>query len=69
MKAEQKKDEPEVIWITIPVDLHTFCWLASVAKESAALPETIASTVLRDVRQDDEALHVTTAPIDGANLH
>jgi hypothetical protein len=70
MSAEQKKDNPNVVWVTMPVDLETFAWLTARSQESRALPEVIAAAVLHDVRVDDEAMHVTTVPEDdsGATL-
>lgn len=48
--------------MTLPLDMRTFAWLTARSQESKALPETIAATVLHDVRVDDEACHVTVAP-------
>lgn len=64
MSAEHKKDDPDVVWVTMPLDVRTFAWLTARSQESRALPEQVAAAVLHDVRVDDEALHVTTVPED-----
>lgn len=62
MSAEHKKSDPEVVWVTLPLDMRTFAWLTARSQESRQLPETVAATVLHDVRVDDESAHVTIAP-------
>jgi hypothetical protein len=54
MSAIRKDDEPEIIWVSLPLDLATFAWLASVAEQAHALPEAVGASILRDVREDDE---------------
>lgn len=70
MSAERKKDEPDVVWVTLPLDLRTFAWLAEVADSAHAFPEVVGASILRDVREDDElTLPISPAPDSGTPLH
>jgi hypothetical protein len=61
MAALRKEDEPEIVWVSIPLDLKTFAWLAALAENCHAFPESVGASILRDIREDDEVAH-TAAP-------
>ena len=57
MPMTRKADEPDVVWVSLPLDLETFAWLARLADECHALPEAVGGSLLRDIREDDEVAH------------
>jgi hypothetical protein len=69
MNAIRKDDEPEIVWVSIPLDLPTYAWLARIAEECHAFPEAIAASILRDVCEDDQVAHAAAPAIEGARLH
>jgi hypothetical protein len=69
MTALRKEDEPEIVWVSLPLDLRTFAWLAALAEECRALPESVGASLLRDVREDDEIVHMAASPGHVAHLN
>jgi hypothetical protein len=46
----------------IPLDRATQAWLARVALATGTSPGMVIASILRDVREDDEAMHPTVRP-------
>ena len=69
MTALRKEDEPEIVWVSLPLDLKTFAWLAALAEECHALPESVGASLLRDVCEDDEIAHMAASPGHAAHLN
>ena len=69
MTALRKEDEPEIVWLSIPLDLKTFAWLAALAEDCHAFPESVGASILRDVREDDEITNLAASEGQGARLN
>lgn len=48
--------------VAIELDRATQAWLARVALASGQAPGMLIASLLRDIREDDEALHPTIRP-------
>lgn len=69
MPALRKEEDPEVIWLSLPLDLKTYAWLASLAENCHAFPEAVGASILRDVCEDDELENDRrVAPVESAML-
>jgi hypothetical protein len=69
MQARKEDDEMEVVWVSLPLDLRTFAWLASLAEQCHALPESVAASILRDVCEDDEVAAISDPERERASLN
>lgn len=57
MPTIRNEDEPDVVWLSLPLDLRTFAWLSELAEHCHGTPEAVAASLLRDVKADDEDAH------------
>lgn len=69
MSAARNDEEPEVVWVSLPLDLRTFAWLASLAEQCHALPESVGASILRDVCEDDESVFLSGDACARASLN
>lgn len=61
---EAEEDEEDIVYFNVPLDLKTVAWLMAVCEGAHAPPAAVISSILRDIRIDDEASHdmAATAP-------
>lgn len=54
---ETAPDDEDYVIFRVPIDEATVAWLLEIAEERGCEPRFIASAILRDVREDDQAAH------------
>lgn len=54
MKHRCETHPDDVVWISVPLDAETAVRLQALSDECHAAPHSVASSLLRDVLEDDE---------------
>lgn len=55
---KQHTDDVEIVSLDLPLDRETLSWLSRISRDDADAAEKVAS-ILKMIREDDEALHST----------
>jgi hypothetical protein len=65
--ASYDRDE-EVTYLRVPLDDATFAWVIELAESCHVEPSLVISSILRDVRVDDETEHLCEPRRSGGGI-
>lgn len=62
-------DETEIVRFDVPLDLETVAWLMAVCEGACAPPSAVLASMIKGIREDDEAAHDMATVARPQNAH